>query len=59
MNDRYRLSADDLLAILKDWDAGLKQKCLVVACGGTALTLQGYKESTNDVDLLVPIPKDY
>jgi hypothetical protein len=31
----------------------------VVACGGTALTLLGYKESTRDVDLLVPIPNDY
>ncbi len=31
----------------------------MVACGGTALTLNGYKESTKDVDLLVPVPEHY
>jgi len=31
----------------------------LIACGGTALTLLGYKESTKDVDFLVPEEKEY
>ena len=57
MNVQYRLSADDLLNALQEWDLALNRKVLLVACGGTALTLNGYKESTKDVDFLVPDPK--
>jgi len=31
----------------------------LIACGGTALTLLGYKASTKDVDFLVPNEKEY
>ncbi|HEY9773884.1 MAG TPA: DUF6036 family nucleotidyltransferase [Planktothrix sp.] len=56
---KYRLSVSDLLRELEDWDKHLKRKVLVVACGGTALTLKGYKESTKDVDFMVPIENQY
>lgn len=59
MNDGYRLSKNDLLEVLKDWDSCLSGKILLVACGGTALTLLNYKESTRDVDFLIPNPKHY
>ena len=59
MNQNYRLNKDNLLDALADWDRGLAISVLVVACGGTALTLQGYKESTKDVDFLVPFPAQF
>lgn len=59
MHGAYRLSKENLLESLKDWDERLRNQTLVVACGGTALTLLGYKESTKDVDFLIPKPKDY
>lgn len=59
MNRRYRLTNDDLFEALSEWDNHLKSTALVVACGGTALTLNGYKESTKDVDFLVPEPKHF
>ena len=36
------------------WDAFLKRKVYLIACGGTALTLLGVKPSTKDIDLIVP-----
>jgi hypothetical protein len=59
MNVPYRLTIEDLLASLLEWDNQLHSKVFVAACGGTALTLYGYKESTKDVDFLVPIPAHY
>ncbi len=59
MNRQYRLTNDDLFKVLSEWDDHLRSKALVVACGGTALTLNGYKESTKDVDFLVPEPKHF
>jgi hypothetical protein len=55
MNVQYRLGKDDLMTSLLEWDEVLRKPVLVVACGGTALTLYGHKESTKDVDFLVPI----
>lgn len=59
MNDTYRLSINDLYAVLSEWDEKLKSKVFVAACGGTALTLYGHKESTKDVDFLIPDPAQY
>ena len=52
----YRVGLDELMTILGAWDQALpiRGKIHLIACGGTALTLLGYKESTKDVDLLVP-----
>lgn len=50
----YRLTKQGLWDILELWDEYLPSAVRVVACGGTALTLQDLKESTKDVDFLVP-----
>lgn len=57
----YRQTAADLLTALTAWDQLLpgREKIRLIACGGTALTLLGYKESTKDVDFLVPELKEY
>jgi len=51
---KYRLNKDSLLEILSQWNAFLKRKIHLIACGGTALTLLGIKPSTKDVDMIVP-----
>lgn len=56
---QYRLDKQSLWTILQGWDAYLPRKVHVVACGGTALTIQDLKESTKDVDFLVPEDKAY
>jgi len=55
----YRLGKDELLQVLESWDANLKKPLFLAACGGTALTLYGHKESTKDVDFLIPDPRQY
>lgn len=57
----YRTDSRTLLETLKTWDGLLpgRGKIRLIACGGTALTLMGYKESTKDVDFLVPEKKEY
>ena len=51
----YRLTQKDLLQTLGAWNGFLNKKVHLIACGGTALTLLGVKESTKDVDLLIPV----
>jgi len=53
-----RLNRDQLLAILQQWNRFLKRKVHLIACGGTAMTLLGVKESTRDVDFMVPDAKE-
>ncbi len=57
----YRFNADALMQTLNAWDEVLpgRGRIHLVACGGTALTLLGYKEATKDVDFLVPLEKDF
>jgi len=57
----YRLTVTQLKRVLASWDALFpgRGKLHLIACGGTALSLLGYKESTKDVDFLVPIEKEY
>lgn len=50
----YRLNKDSLLASLAQWNSFLKRKVHLVACGGTAMTLLNVKESTRDMDFMVP-----
>jgi hypothetical protein len=54
-----RINKSKLMDTLSTWDRYLKRKVRIIACGGTALTLLGVKESTKDVDLLIPETKDY
>ncbi len=55
----YRIDKQGLLERLSVWDGFLKRKVNLIACGGTAMTLLGVKDSTKDIDLLVPEPKQY
>src|SRR5271163_3509170 len=57
--NKYRLDKQGLWDILEVWDSYLPGKVRVVACGGTALTLQDLKASTKDVDFLVPDEEEY
>jgi hypothetical protein len=50
----YQLDKNQLLEELLQWNAFLKKKVRLVACGGTAMTLLGVKSSTKDVDFMVP-----
>jgi hypothetical protein len=51
---KSRISKDDLFMILEEWDRFLEARVRLIACGGTALTIQGLKDSTKDVDFLAP-----
>lgn len=55
------MNANDLMNTLEAWDKVIpgRGKIRLIACGGTALTLLGYKESTKGVDFLVPDETDY
>ena len=51
---KYRLNSQTLLDVLGQWNSFIRRKIHLIACGGTALTLLGVKESTKDVDFMVP-----
>lgn len=57
----YRITAEELQQTLASWDALLpgRGKICLIACGGTALSLLGYKTSTKDVDFVVPDEREY
>jgi len=56
---KYRIDKEDLLDRISAWDSFVKKKVRLIACGGTALTLLGVKESTKDIDLMVPNLDEY
>lgn len=55
----YRIDKQRLLDTFSVWNGYLKRKVHLIACGGTAMTLLGVKESTKDIDLLVPNEPEY
>jgi len=55
----YRIDKQGLLDRISVWDGFLKRKVHLIACGGTALTLLGVKESTKDIDFIVPDITEY
>ena len=57
----YRQGKNELITTLEKWDKLIpgRTKIHLIACGGTALTLLGFKESTKDVDFIVPVEKEY
>ena len=57
--NKYRIDRAGLLDTLAAWDSFLKRKVRLIACGGTAMTLLGIKESTKDIDLIVPVEKEH
>lgn len=56
---QYRFGKKDLLDTLGSWNDFLRKKIRLVACGGTALTLLGIKDSTKDMDFIIPIESEY
>ena len=56
---RYRLSSIDLMDTLDNWDSLMNFRIHLIACGGTALTLLKIKESTKDIDFIVPEENEY
>ncbi len=57
----YRQGKNQLIDTLKKWDKFIPGRATIhlIACGGTALTLLGYKESTKDVDFMVPLEAEH
>ena len=53
------INKDQLIDTLKIWTRYIKRKIHLIACGGTAMTLLGIKESTKDIDFMVPEIKEY
>lgn len=56
---KLRLTKSDLNNRLSDWNNFLHRKIHLIACGGTALTLLDVKESTKDIDLMIPVDSEY
>lgn len=55
----YRLTSTELLETLENWENLMNFRVKLIACGGTALTLLNIKESTKDIDFLVPDVPEY
>jgi hypothetical protein len=56
---RYRTEKESLFGEIAAWNEFLGRQVRLIACGGTALTLLGVKDSTKDVDLMVPDEGEY
>ena len=56
---QYRISGVDLLDTLDNWESLMNFRVHLIACGGTALTLLKIKDSTKDVDFIVPKANEY
>jgi len=54
-----RINKQKLLENIGLWDGYFKRRVSLIACGGTALTLLGVKDSTKDIDLIVPKEDEY
>ena len=52
--EEERLTKAQLWDVLELWDEFMPGPVRLVACGGTALTIQDLKASTRDVDFVVP-----
>ena len=57
--DNHMIDIENLLNTLSIWDSYLRKKVHLIACGGTALTLMTIKESTKDIDLIIPEESEY
>ena len=55
----YRIRKKELLNEISGWNRFFKRKMHLIACGGTALTILGLKESTKDIDFIVPNIDEY
>jgi hypothetical protein len=55
----YRITSKELIKTIDNWESLINFKVKLIGCGGTALTLLGIKDSTKDVDFIVPVPGEY
>lgn len=55
----YRINKQELLKVISGWNDFLGRKVHLIACGGTALTLLEIKESTKDIDFIIPDEQEY
>ena len=56
---KYRITASELLQTIENWEHLIDFKVNLIGCGGTALTLLEIKDSTKDIDFIVPIGKEH
>ena len=56
---KYRITGKELIQTIDNWDQLMNFKVKLIGCGGTALTLLEIKESTKDIDFIVPDIKEY
>jgi hypothetical protein len=54
-----RIDKKGLIEEIGAWDGFVGRRISLIACGGTAMTLLGVKDSTKGVDLMVPVEKEY
>jgi len=56
---KYRLTGDDLMLTLENWNSLMNFNTRLIACGGAAMTLLNIKESTKDIDFVVPVENEF
>lgn len=58
-DSKYRTTGMELLDTIDNWEHLIDFNVHLIGCGGTALTLLEIKESTKDIDIIVPVQKEY
>ena len=48
-----------MLETIDNWEHLINFRVNLIGCGGTALTLLAIKDATKDIDLIVPVPRQY
>ena len=56
---KYRITGRELIETIDNWEHLISFKANLIGCGGTALTLLEIKESTKDIDMIVPVQNEY
>jgi predicted nucleotidyltransferase len=58
-DSKYRITGRELIQTIDNWEHLMNFKVNLIGCGGTALTLLEIKDSTKDIDFIVPVGKEY
>ncbi len=56
---KYRITGRELIQTIDNWEHLINFKVNLIGCGGTALTLLEIRDSTKDIDFIVPVGKEY
>ncbi|HJX34336.1 MAG TPA: hypothetical protein VJ373_04100, partial [Desulfatiglandales bacterium] len=59
ISSKYRITGRQLIDTIDNWESLINFNVKLIGSGGTALTLLGIKESTKDIDMIVPVRKEY